>query len=1333
MKRRRAIVLLLLGLGLAIPANGYAQSSLPPDAEKAFQRGVIAAQQAQWTTALRYFEEARKAAPEQPQILFNLGLAESKLPGRELRASAWLRAYLAANPGASNAKAVRELIDALDVRLEGTIENILRQTRDLAVKIPEKYDRNSALRKVGEKQAAMGDVQAAKETAAKIAPEAPTDIGGVAVAIAEAGNVAAARQILEGMSSQDQFHIFRSASYTSIAVLQARRGDLVGAEATLADVQRPVERIGTRLNIARIIFEAGRKVEAAALVARAKDEIAARPETERANYYDQLGVAQASIDDAAGALEMASLIQKPEERAQVIAAVDEFYRRRLDERLAAGDIAEARRLANAITSPDRRSNAYFVMYKNRFAARDWDESLRALGEVADSHEDKARSYANLADALVSAGDVPRARTVLAQASARLGKMQAQPELVSAYIAAGDLEGAKRVMSFLKDKQNGLLRYAIAQVKAGDLAGAKETIAGMQKDGQRDRALTMVADEEIAAGNVKAAEQTLAMVTDPQSVSHDRVAQGLLAAGDIDGALKHVAAMTDVTWRSFGYADIAREQVERGHVEAAQATMALIPDRARADSVLTSIAFRQAGLGDVRGAVSTVDRMTDEGTRRFTYSLIALVQVTSGDRRGAESTLMREKMLVERLTDPKEQSSAYQSLISYAISWGFPAFARQAATAAKRAAVSVADPLQRTSALTQLAGYERSLMAWTDSRQSLRLAMESALSIPPGSSRKDALAGIVGAQVNGGDLAGARETAAYIADEKDRDEALSWLWTETPDNIAALRVVLGEVKTKDVRDRLASRLAVVLAQRGDRSAAAQLAATISMDSYYRPSAFAVLAMAHVKAGDMAAAKGAMAQIRDGTLSSADGFVMLTISGKAEWVSSLDLFAALVAAGEATWAEQSLRLLGENLRNEGRLRIATARAARGDIAPAVGLLARTGKLSDKAKLCQGMAEAGEVRAATDCAAQLQTLTMRVPVMLKLVEARAARGDLSGAQVILTRLRAERPRAEALIKIASAQVAAGDEQGARETLLLVLPQDAEFEPWATHVIAMAQPDSKLSQGITLARGITDPFWRDRALLALLPRVSDATTLEALLGAITEPLLRSQERLAAARRELNKGNAAAALKHVQQIAEVEARAMALFVVASSGLPGTRGASTVQPAASLPNGAAKAYLCLALARAGVAAGDSGEALQFLHMAEIAARSMDESIWKALAFAEVSQIAARAGNTTVADTAMQLARGTGDRLPDPERARWLAFLARPPAEQMAKESRVAIEGQWTRFIESNLKDPPFTDLAGHLQSITAQAKSKDMVDGLVATANTLLSASKEMKAKEQKP
>lgn len=1315
-----SIALVTVGLSLATPGSARAQSGLSAEAEQAFQRGVVAAQQGQWTVALRYFDEARKTAPHQPQILFNLGLGESKLPSRELRAAVWLRAYLATSPRATNEKAVRELIEALDVRLEGALEKILRQTRDLALQLPAGFDRDQALRQVGQTQVAMGDFAAAKETVARMASDDTSGPGRVAEALAEAGDVAGAKRIVAAI--KESFHIHRSSAYANIAVTQARAGDVAGAEATLAEARNEDYRIGGLFGVAQVLFQTGRKAEAAAWVMRAKDAIAALPASPRASYYPRLGQMQAAIDDIAGALQTASLIP-PQQSGDVLAAVSDAYRRRFDERLKAGDLAEARRLATAITTPAIRSGAYLALHKNRLAAGDWDESLRALDEVADTDSDTANSYADLAQALVRAGDRPRARQVLARAAGRLGKMNELfvGYLVTANIAAGDLDGAKRVIPFLRDKQNALLRYAIGQAEAGDLAGAKQTIAGMQKDHQHDRALTIVADRELAAGNIPAAVQTLSMTADPKARSYRKIAEAQLAAGDLAGALRHAAAITDVSGRSFLYTDIARGQLEHGQLDAALATVLLIPSADVAKYALWPIARWQADQGDVSGALATANRIADEPTRLAVYLDSARAQLAAGHRQGSAATAAQAKALVDGMKDPGQQPLGYMALADFWLHHvGSPALARQSVGIAKSAVGSVADPAKRVELLTRLAATERLVMRWTDSRQSLLLATETAASMDPGESRNAAYKTIASAHAASVYLAAARETAARIASESDRNWALaSGAWTyKSAGNAAALRELIAVLTAQEVRESVQSDLAQVLAQQGDRAAAAQIAAALPPTAYGRDNAYHALALAHAKAGDLAAARAAAAEIRG------------TIHGS-------DLFVTVARAGDVAWAEQNLRLVYESGREHVRAQVAGARAAGGDLAGAATMFSTIVDLRAKAYVCEGMAAAGDVRAATDCAARLPTHVLRVPVMLRLAQARAERGDLPGAQAILSPLRTGRPGIDLLLKIASAQVASGDEKGASQTLELMHPNDAEFVPWAAYVVATSQPATKLSHATALARGIVDPYWRDRALLALLPRATEQGAAEALVAAVTDALSRSQGRLEQARRELKSRGVAAALKQAEQVVDADAQAITLAELASSGHAGARGAATVVAATSLADGPGKAYLLLDFARARLDAGDAPGAAPLLRAAEPAVRLMTDSLWRARAHADLAQMASQAGATAVAQAAMRLARDTGDRLPEAQKARWLAYLNRPPVAQEAEEARAAVAGTerakaWTELIEGDLKGPAFTDLAGHLQSISAQTKSKDMVDGLTRTADSLIDASKKVKAEAGK-
>ncbi len=71
---------------LLVSAAG-SRAELAPDAQQAISKGIIAARQQDYLLAIRYFQDARKIAPDAPEIYYDLGLAESKIPGCELGAA----------------------------------------------------------------------------------------------------------------------------------------------------------------------------------------------------------------------------------------------------------------------------------------------------------------------------------------------------------------------------------------------------------------------------------------------------------------------------------------------------------------------------------------------------------------------------------------------------------------------------------------------------------------------------------------------------------------------------------------------------------------------------------------------------------------------------------------------------------------------------------------------------------------------------------------------------------------------------------------------------------------------------------------------------------------------------------------------------------------------------------------------------------------------------------------------------------------------------------------------------------------------------------------------
>ncbi len=133
---RRLMYLVFLALQpLSAPAQTNAPAPLPPAAQEAFDKGIMAAKEGGYLVAIRYLQDARKIAPRAPQIFRSMGAVEAKIPGRELRAIAWYGAYLAAIPNAPDAAEVKKEIVRLEVKGQINISGLIKSVEDAANQI----------------------------------------------------------------------------------------------------------------------------------------------------------------------------------------------------------------------------------------------------------------------------------------------------------------------------------------------------------------------------------------------------------------------------------------------------------------------------------------------------------------------------------------------------------------------------------------------------------------------------------------------------------------------------------------------------------------------------------------------------------------------------------------------------------------------------------------------------------------------------------------------------------------------------------------------------------------------------------------------------------------------------------------------------------------------------------------------------------------------------------------------------------------------------------------------------------------------------------------------
>ncbi len=446
---RLYLLIWLAFLSLAQPFAALAQANapaeLPPAAQEALEKGIIAAQQQEYLLAIRLFQDARKIAPAAPILFFNLGLAESKIPGRELRAMTWFGAYLEASPGAANVAAVKQQIKELDVKNQGSLSRLIRGAEDAAKQFGDaaNFDRQDSLGEVAELWARSGDLETAFQTAAGIQNEgmkgqAQSKILGVQ---ADTGDIAGAKTTADRLRSD-----FKNGALNRIASAQAKSGDIMGAIKTAANIQ----------------------------------------DVETKNYAQgAIAEAQAKAGDIVGAQKSANSMQEGVHKEIVKEHI-------ANAQIKAGEIVGAQKTADSIQAAGIRNHLRFQIGQLQAESGDIAGAQATAGSVlAGDLKDILQS--KIGHAQIAAGDIAGAQEIANGLQAGINKQFLQGILdrmrggqeeftqevatVKAQSIAGDLIGAQKTADSIKgDTQKSRAQWAIAkaQVKAGDIAGAQKT-------------------------------------------------------------------------------------------------------------------------------------------------------------------------------------------------------------------------------------------------------------------------------------------------------------------------------------------------------------------------------------------------------------------------------------------------------------------------------------------------------------------------------------------------------------------------------------------------------------------------------------------------------------------------------------------------------------------------------------------------------------------------------------------------------------------------------------------------------------------------------------------
>lgn len=398
---------------------------LPLKAQVSLDAGIDAAKAGDYPRALSLFDSASSESGGEAAILYlNRGLVESRMPGRELRAIAWLSAYLALVPDASNSAALKGAIKELQARAKGNLVVYTKALVEAAQVTASDYHIGLTKGHLGRALLMAGDVAGAKALAGGLMEyDAAQNFLrlDVAEALAQNGDTAGARlevAAVEASSAATNGFMDLLTSLSRVAAAQAKAGDAAGARQTLG--------------VSRF------------LLAKVADTPSSRSE-----YLGELARAQIAIGDKAGA------------RASITQCLIDAQK--------AGDMAIIR-----------------IVEGGKVQAESGDlEGARATA-AALAGEEVSRAYVLIAVALeqAKAGDLAEARATVAGAVAFMHGW-ALVELAEQEVAAGRDDAARELlndallsiakMTSLLDRTIVQSNVAFWQTKLGDFDEARKTL------------------------------------------------------------------------------------------------------------------------------------------------------------------------------------------------------------------------------------------------------------------------------------------------------------------------------------------------------------------------------------------------------------------------------------------------------------------------------------------------------------------------------------------------------------------------------------------------------------------------------------------------------------------------------------------------------------------------------------------------------------------------------------------------------------------------------------------------------------------------------------------
>lgn len=702
---RALVSLAALAFSGFFAAAAHAQE-LPDKVREALQRGREAMQQRQWLVAGQQFKIATDTDENIPEVMLaNAQFSEQK-SGRDLVAVAWYRAYLAMLDEPKERDQIKARIDALEQRADRTARGLIDKAMATASNLPSD-DRASALTRIAEAQAKLGDLTGALATASSARTALGANnygddpYGTVAVALASVGNLAAAEDVMRRVEQSKRSSAFRQIAWT--LTTSKRFPDAL----SYASRASGIDQVNAYSSIAKYQADAGDRAGARSSLASAINAANYLPQNERRNLLNLVETAAdvGEFDTARRTFADASKFYNP---------ADKWDARNLT--VARWHIASGLAKWNRVAEAEAMLPTIFPNSKDEWYRTNL---IRDIHSAREREGDKLREKIS---AMVKDGKLPEADAALSHEPPTLTAAWARLALVSAYIEKNDLASARRhlepaaaaiakttIADFLGPYYFATNRIAIADDYriVGDLAASKRvldattaTITKLPKPDDRRSAI-----QYLCSGYARLAA---AIATTRNYAAAKAVALEVVKLG----ALGTPADRADVLER---IADLDPQVGVSAELEAAVPSLPSGSDKQKIIVALLkhdiaqgrdgAALARAAQIEDLSGRKSALSDAITKRTaeKNWTAALTLANDPAVGGRLSPEiaSKMLTANMLQDALAlEPKfaagsdEANSFYASLAQY---YG----ARGNSDAALAAASRVTSPVRRASALFSL--------------------------------------------------------------------------------------------------------------------------------------------------------------------------------------------------------------------------------------------------------------------------------------------------------------------------------------------------------------------------------------------------------------------------------------------------------------------------------------------------------------------------------------------------------------------------------------------------------------------------------------------------------